>query len=164
MVAEIQDRHGVPFHTAALASVAALNAMKASRIALLTPYPESLNAVSKPYWQGHGFEVVASSGPDLETDAFHPIYAMSTSGVLNAYQRLSDESPDAILMLGTGMATLGPILAGREKGLVPAISCNLALAWATTGTGLTRKQRDAGLADWLTGSHWAERLRMLFPD
>ncbi len=37
-----------------------------------------------------------------------------------------------LLMLGTGMATLRPLLAGHQQGLLPAISCNLALVWAAS--------------------------------
>ena len=58
------------------------------------------------------------------------IYAMTGDGVLNAYRALSDSDADAVLMLGTGIATLRPLLAGHAAGLKPAISCNVALMWA----------------------------------
>ncbi len=163
IVDQVEVARGVPFLTAALASVAALRAMKAQRIALLTPYPESLNVHSTPYWEGHGFEVVAKAGPALEDEAFHPIYAMAGAGVLRAYETLSDAEADAILMLGTGMATLGPLLAGRDRGLRPAISCNLALAWAATQGRRWDALDSSGLPDWCAGTHWAPRLKALFP-
>lgn len=164
LVDRIEAARGVPFLTAALASVAALRAMKARRIALLTPYPKSLNRHSTPYWEGFGFEVVAKAGPTLEEGKFHPIYAMPGGGVLRAYESLSDSGADAVLMLGTGMATLGPILAGRARGGLPAISCNLALAWAATQGRRWDALDPAGLAAWLDGKHWAARLDGHFPD
>jgi maleate cis-trans isomerase len=159
IVAQVEARRGVPFLTAALASVAALRSLGAQRIALLTPYPDSLNDASTRYWEGHGFQVVAKSGPALETEAFHPIYAMSGTGVLAAHERLAQSGADAVLMLGTGMATLRPLLEGHKRGYPPALSCNLALAWAATQALGAAIQ----LPDWLSGRHWAPRLDLLFP-
>ncbi|MEM9552600.1 MAG: hypothetical protein AAGA05_15580, partial [Pseudomonadota bacterium] len=105
----VQAARGVPFLTAALAAVAALRARDAKRIALLSPYPETLNAASAPYWRSHGFDIVAVAGPQPRTDRFHPIYAMQSDMVLQAYRELSDAGADAVLMLGTGMPTLRPI-------------------------------------------------------
>lgn len=163
IVAEMEAARGRPFVTAALASVAALRAMNARRIALLSPYPESLNNASTPYWEGHGFEVVEKAGPALREAAFHPIYAMSGDAVLGAYRRLSRAGADAILMLGTGMATLRPLLAGAEEGLAPAISCNVALAWAATQKARWTDLDPGGIGDWTTGRRWRDRALSLFP-
>ncbi len=163
IVDEVEAARGVPFVTAALASVAMLRAMGARRIALLTPYPESLNAHSTPYWEGHGFQVIAKTGPALESAKFHPIYAMAGEAVLASYRDLSGSGADAILMLGTGMATLAPILAGRAEGLAPALSCNLALAWAAVQARRWDALDDGGLQGWLDGDHWAPRFDALFP-
>ena len=163
IVAEVEAARGVPFLTAALASVAALRRMGAERIALLSPYPEELNRVCKPYWEAHGFAIAATDGPALEGAAFHPIYAMEGAAVLDAYRRLSQTGADAVLMLGTGMATLHPILAGREEGLAPAISCNLALVWAAAQKRRWDDLGEGDLSVWRSGSHWRDRLHMLFP-
>ena len=66
----------------------------------------------------------------MESTAFHPIYAMEESGVIACYRELSETDADTVLMLGTGMATLGAILIGLDEGLSSAISCNLALPWS----------------------------------
>ncbi|SHG67782.1 maleate cis-trans isomerase family protein [Marivita hallyeonensis] len=164
IVGEMQSRFGVPFLTAALATVAALRAMKAKRIALLTPYPETLNKPCIPYWESFGFDVVAKAGPALESAAFHPIYAMAGSGVFASYQELSDTEADAVLMLGTGMATLGPILEGLDKGLKPAVSCNLALAWAAAQQNSWDSLREDSFGDWRKAIHWRQRYQALFPE
>jgi maleate isomerase len=163
LVDEVQSSHGKPFLTAALASVAALRLMGAKKIALLTPYPESLNRHSTPYWESFGFEVVAKTGPALETDAFHPIYAMTGNGVLAAYRELSASGADAVLMLGTGMATLYPMLAGHAEGLIPAISCNVALVWAAVQARDWQSLGATDLPDWLSGERWQERLKLMYP-
>ena len=164
IVTEMQERFGVPFVTSALAAVAALRAMDATRIALLSPYPETLNQPCVPYWEGFGLEVVAKTGPTLEETAFHPIYAMPGSGVFAAYQRLSETDADAVLMLGTGMATLGPILKGLEHGLKPAVSCNLALAWAAAQARSWDALDGATFEDWQKAVHWRKRCSALFGD
>lgn len=163
IVSAMEQRFSVPCLTAAQAATAALHALGAKKIALLSPYPESLNQVSTSYWEAHGFEVVARCGPDLESAAFHPIYAISGEGVFQAYRRLADSTADAVLMLGTGMATLSPILRGHEQRFTPAVSCNLALVWAA----VERVNGGAGgepesIREWISGGHWAERLGLLF--
>jgi maleate cis-trans isomerase len=163
LVAAVEARRGVPFLTAALAVTAALRAMGARRLALLTPYPDSLNGPSVAYWSAQGFEIVAAAGPQPERGAFHPIYAMRSPAVLRAYEDLSGSGADAVLMLGTGMATLRPILAGRASGLTPAISSNLALAWAATQGRRWDALDTSTLPAWMAGTHWAPRLELLFP-
>ena len=157
IVQNMQSRFGVPFITAALATVAALRAMNLKRVAILTPYPDSLNNYCVPYWEGFGLEVIAKAGPTLETTAFHPIYAMSGDGVLAAYRELSKTNADGVLMLGTGMATLGPLLAGLDEGLKPAISCNLALAWAAVQAQPWNDLDYTNFEAWRTGAHWRAR-------
>ena len=158
IVDDMQTRFGVPFLTAALSSVAALRAIGAKRIALLTPYPETLNRPCLPYWESFGFEVVAKAGPALESAAFHPIYAMAGSGVLTSYRELCDSDADAVLMLGTGMATLGPILTGLDEGLKPAVSCNLALAWATAQARSWDNLDGKTFDSWRNAFHWRGRV------
>ena len=161
IIQSMQNQFGIPCITAAQAATEALRAFGAQRIALLSPYPETLNQASGPYWQAQGFEIVDTRGPAAEADAFHPIYAMSAAGVFNTYQQLSDSGADAVLMLGTGMATLAPILQGHQQGLLPGISCNLALAWATCQR-VNHNPLDCGtLQPWLSGDHWAHRLALI---
>lgn len=163
LVARIEDARGVPFLTSGLAAVGALRAMGVTRIALLTPYPESLNEKSSVYWESFGFEIVAKAGPAPLTQAFHPIYAMTGGGVLDTYRDLSKSGAEVVLMLGTGMATLYPILAGRDDGLLPAISCNVALAWAATQLRSWDKLGADELVPWITGEAWQDRLKLMYP-
>jgi maleate cis-trans isomerase len=165
---ELGARHGVPCHTAGTATVAALRALGARRIALVSPYPGRLDAACGPYWESFGLEVVARTGPDLRSDRFHPIYAMRGAAVAEAMERLRDCGADAVVMLGTGMATLGPLLAARrwaeEPGAPVPLSCNLALAWAATRAGEGREPDRASLLRWVGGAHWEPRRRLLFPE
>src|SRR5438270_893745 len=69
-------------------------------------------------------EVGAASG------AFHPIYAMPAADARAALDSLdATEGVEAVVMLGTGMPTLGPILGKPRAGGAPVLSCMLATAW-----------------------------------
>lgn len=162
IVDAMKARYKVPVITAAQAATAALTELGATRIALLTPYPESLNQLSTPYWESNGFEIIAKAGPELESDAFHPIYAMAGEGVYEAYRKLSATNADAVLMLGTGMATLSPILRGAAELRCPAISCNLALMWAAVNQIERSPPTMKKLQTWLENPHWEKRLRVMF--
>ena len=159
IVDKVEAHCNVQFVTAAQATTRALNAMGASKLALLSPYPDSLNEASSHYWESQGFSIIEKAGPALRDDAFHPIYAMNTDAVYQSYQRLSKTKADAVLMLGTGMPTLASLLRGHQQQLTPAISCNLALTWAATDTA-----GNADLHDWLAGKHWHQRLRWFTAD
>ncbi len=158
IVEQISQRFGIPCVTAAQGTVSMLKALGVSRVALLSPYPESLNVVSTRYWQSKGFDIVEKAGPDPSDTAFHPIYSMSGNAVYAAYRRLADTNADAVLMLGTGMPTLGPILAGIDGRLKTALSCNLALAWAVVNAA-----SDAAVdpGEWLSGALWRERFESI---
>lgn len=147
----VSDRAGVPAITAATAIVDALREMGARRIALSSPYPEPLLGPCVRYWESHGLEVtgVATATPDAT--AFHPIYSMPAAAAAATLDALSDRRSDAIVMLGTGMPTLGPILARAGSGGPPVLSCMLALVWRSVRA---IDPADADLGRWLSGDHW----------
>ena len=64
---------------------------------------------------------------------------------------------DAIVLLGTGMPTLGPIksAAGTEGPAV--LSSMLALAWRTIATLDGREPEKNDLRRWTRGEVWADR-------
>ncbi|MGJ8556803.1 MAG: maleate cis-trans isomerase family protein [Sulfitobacter geojensis] len=163
LMAEISERHNKRCYTAAAATILALNAISAKKIALLSPYPDSLNEKCVPYWESFGFEVVAVTGPKLVESRFHPIYAMTGAATLASMDALKDTDCDAIVMLGTGMPTLLPLIARAGwNGPVP-ISCNLALAWACVEPQRGRSLDASTLAVWISAEEWGPRFKALFP-
>ena len=156
IIEELQRKLEVPCVTAAQATLDALRVVGAERLALLTPYPESLQRVSMKFWQSHGFEVVASTGPTLRDDTFHPIYSLSHESVYQSYHELCESDADVVLMLGTGMTTLGALLRGHDAGLKPALSCNLALMWRVVEK-VRGATPESTFPIWQSGSHWRSR-------
>jgi maleate cis-trans isomerase len=156
---KMEEKYNIPFVTAALATVEALNDLNAKKISLLSPYPKSLTKASIDYWQGHGFEVVSMSGPKLEVNEFHPIYAMAGSGVLQAYRELSDSSSDVVVMMGTGMSTLSSLYLGQSENLKTAFSCNSALVWNCC---LKHAPSETPTMEaWITSKNWKKKYDLL---
>lgn len=166
ILAEASRAAGIDVFTSALASVDMLNALGARRIALVSPYPESLNAPSRVYWAVHGFTVAAETGAFKDTGAFHPIYSLFGDDALAALDALHDApgaagNIDAVLMLGTGMPTLQPIRRRPFVGRAPVISCMLATAWRTTSAlAKAPLTRQSALA-WVENPEWGQRLDAL---
>jgi maleate cis-trans isomerase len=159
LVAEIEQQHGFPFLTAALAVVDALRALGAHRIGLVSPYPDDLNHASVAYWQSHGLEVAnVASAFDASNTSFHPIYSMAGSAAERAARSLEHAQLDAIVMLGTGMPTLRPIAALIGWDGPPAMSCNLCLAWRAVEALRGGKPNASSLGPWLQGAGWVKRL------
>jgi maleate cis-trans isomerase len=161
-VRRIAAARGVPFVTAGHAVRDAFHALGARRIGLVSPYPADLTEAATRYWTELGFEVARVSGSEQRDGVFHPIYAMTGEGAHAALMALDPSGLDAVVMLGTGMPTLAPILRTPLHAGVPVISCMLALAWRSVcALDGAAPGRDSLLA-WVRGEGWGERhlLRM----
>jgi maleate cis-trans isomerase len=158
-VAMVKEKAGVPFITAGLAVVLALNTIKAKRIGLVSPYPVPLTKTCVGYWEEHGFEVDGVVQIENHPDEFHPIYSISAASAEQGLDELKDKKLDAIVMLGTGMPTLDPILARSEVGGAPVMSCMLCLAWASIDAVRGQAPSADVLHAFIRGEGWGERLR-----
>lgn len=158
LVARIEDARGYPFITSARAVTDALKALSAVRIGLVSPYPADLTEASIGYWRSRGFVVAETSSAFDSESAFHPIYTLSASSASDALQHLRDKPLDAIVMLGTGMPTLGPIAAAAGWDGPPVMSCMLCLAWRTVQAIEDRPPSAESVTNWITGRGWSERL------
>ncbi|RMF39563.1 MAG: hypothetical protein D6754_05150 [Alphaproteobacteria bacterium] len=157
-VADISARHGIPFITAADAIADALAALGANRIAIVSPYHDSLHASALEYWAARGFataQVARITGADA---AFHPIYALGAAASAEGLGRLDTGALDAVVMLGTGLPSL-PAILSASGGPVPVLSSNLCLMWRSLlAVDGGAPDRDS-LAPWLAGTGWGARLK-----
>lgn len=160
LLERLGSRRGIPAYTAASALVDCLEHMGARRIALATPYPEGLTQKSVKYWESHGLSVVKAANAITDSSNFHPIYSLSAEqagGVLTELGSLS--GIDAVVMLGTGMPTLAPLLRANHSGHgVPVLSCMFCLAWKAVELA---SPGEYSLQSWLRGEHWGARLEFL---
>ena len=95
------------------------------RIALGTPYPASISAQGKAYWQAAGFEIVGYH----RLDDVVSIYAESEQRAEALARRVNTSDAEAVLLSGTGLPTVG-VLASLEQELgKPVVSSNQAMLW-----------------------------------
>lgn len=130
LVGELEAARGHKIVTAAAAIVAALRALGARRIALVSPYPAWLMEASIAYWQEAGLDIVSTATVALKSSDTRAIYDLGSDDAVAAVGRLDSTAADAVLIAGTGLPTLRRLdeietLTGR-----PTLSSNLCLAWA----------------------------------
>jgi maleate isomerase len=163
-VKAIEDKHNRPFITAGRAVAEALQLIGAARIALVSPYPAALTKASAAYWASHGFNVASLANAFNFDIGFHPIYSLRSNAARSAVDAASCEMVDAIVMLGTGMPTLGPILTHAASSGVPVLSCMSALAWRSLAVFDPALREAAAARRYLAGDGWRARYHAFFAD
>lgn len=143
-VAEVAQRAGVPVTTGPEATIAALQAIGAHRIALLTPYQAQSDELTKQYFHDSGFEVTAIHG--LCCVSATDIAAVATERIVDAMRQLAQSTPDAIVQVGTNLSSVR-LCAEAERWLgIPAIAMNAAtMWWALRQSGIRDQRDDAGV-------------------
>lgn len=160
MIARAQAKLGVPMVTSGVAVVAALNVLGAKKIGLVSPYTPSLNQASDRYWTSRGFDVTARSDAYRDSADFHPIYSLSAGLASAALAKMEGQDVDAIVMLGTGMPTLRPILERPFVGRAPVLSCMLATAWRGVAAMQGRAPERDDLVRWIRAETWGGKNRL----
>lgn len=126
---------GLPVVTGSAANFAALRALGAERVALVTPFDDATNETVRRGYEGEGFVVTDIKGlacPSLEAIAQTPIQAIH-----DLVDTLDHGKADAIAQVGTALPVVAQI-DGIERALgKPLVACNAAAYWqALRGAGL----------------------------
>jgi maleate isomerase len=149
--------------SAATAVVMALNALKAKRIGLVSPYTGELDRACTPYWESRGFEIASKTSASRTGEHFHPIYSLPSIAARDAIEEIDDDTLDAVVMLGTGMPTLFPIAQTPFHGRAPLLSCMFCLIWASVTLLDGEEPTAESLIRWLTGDWWKSRALAILP-
>lgn len=148
--------------SAAQSVLAALDALEAQRIALISPYPAWLTDACVAFWRAQGRTVTDVSSPGGDREDTRRIYALASADALRALEQLNTAKADAVLISGTGMPSLGAL--ARAHIGVPLLSSNLCLAWTGTQQLKGGPPDRASLHAWLApDAPWRERLAARFP-
>jgi maleate isomerase len=156
-VEAIETKRDIAFLTAGRAVAEALRRFGARRIGLVSPYPPDLTEASIAYWRSHGFEIAAVTGAFDPSSKFHPIYDLPAAHAEGALAGIDLASVDAVVMLGTGMPTLGPILAHAGGSPIPLLSCMSALAWRSLVVFDPSLTEPDAMRRYFAGEGWRER-------
>jgi maleate isomerase len=130
---------GRPATTAAGAVRAGLRRLGVKRLALATPYPESISAAGRAFWEASGFEIVGYHRlPDVAN-----IYEETEERAYTLGRAADVATAEAVLLSGTGLPTVG-IVERLERDLgKPVVTSQQAALW--------RALRLAGIADPVAG-------------
>ncbi|HYB71553.1 MAG TPA: hypothetical protein VEH80_12815 [Candidatus Bathyarchaeia archaeon] len=116
---------GAPAILAAHAVQHALRHLGVKRLALGTPYPESISRQARTYWEAAGFHLVGYHRATDVTD----IYAESEERAYRLARQADAREAEAVLLSGTGLPTVA-MLERLEGDLgKPVISSNQACLW-----------------------------------
>ncbi len=110
--------------TAAAAIHAALRHLGVRRLALATPYPETLSAAARAYWEAAGFVVVSHHRIDTPN-----IYDETAERARELGRAADAPDADAVLISGTGLPTVG-IVERLERDIgKPVLTSQGATLW-----------------------------------
>jgi maleate isomerase len=134
-------RKGVASANSALKD--ALMQVAAKRLALVTPYPASLNALLPEFFAAGGFEVKTIAGPQVQEVS--AVRELSPDRIYRAARTLALNEVDAVCLLATDMRTF-PIIDALERDLgLPVLTSNQALLWASLrALGINSPLNDIG--------------------
>jgi arylmalonate decarboxylase len=120
---------GVPAITSAQALGRAVRALGARRIAIVSPYSETVNARAAHYFQTqHGLETIALEGFGA-TDAY-AIGQLGPQNARDAFARIDRPEIDAFVVPGGNFPTMPSIGAWEREFGKPVVTTNQASFWA----------------------------------
>jgi len=113
--------------TAASATVTALRALGAKRVAVVTPYPAAIDALVPDWLIAHGFEPVAHASMGIAD--IHEVGRRSPAEVARFARSLAADGADALCIIATDLRTLDAIAELERDLAVPVVTTNQALLW-----------------------------------
>jgi maleate cis-trans isomerase len=125
----IEAAAGVPGFTSAMAIGEAMQALGTKRIALVSPYSESVNASAKRYFEGnYGLSVVALEG-FAATDSY-AIGKLGPENAREAFARIDRPEIEAFVVPGGNFPTMSFIGEWEREFKKPVVTTNQAAFWA----------------------------------
>jgi maleate isomerase len=138
VAARLEQDCGVPVTDGPRAIPAALGAVRAHHVALLTPYHDDVDAAVVTALEGHGIEVVARTS--LCASSTRAVAGISRAAVIDAVDRLATSRADAIVQVG-GNLRFARLAAAAESWLgVAVLAANTMLLWHALRGGGVRDQ------------------------
>ena len=118
---------GVPVIGASQADYAALRALGAKRIGVVTPFNAEVDAVVRANTRAAGFDVVAIKG--TEAPSLPEICETPLSDIRDVFAHVAASDCDAILQVGTALPVVSMIAELEAAHGKPVVACNAAVYW-----------------------------------
>lgn len=129
--------------------IRALNAIKAKRIVVATPYLDEINQIEKDYMESRGFEVLDIQGLQLEKDS--EMVCVTPDCILSFAESIDRADADAIFISCGALRSIEIIEELERRTGKPVITSNQAMAWDVmrlTGVNDTQQGYGALLRDY----------------
>ena len=141
-------RPGIPVTNPMTAAITALQTMGARRIALLTPYVESVNRAMRAHVEAHDLEVPVMGSFNLADD--NAVARISEASLEEAIVALAaDPSVDAGFVACTSLRVCAIVERAEARLAKPVTSSNHALAWHCLRLAGVRDELDGLMAAWV---------------
>lgn len=127
LIARIESVSKAPATTTSTAVIAALGAVGASKVTLCTPYLDSINTIEAAFFAANGFEVVASSGLQLEFD--RDIARLEPADAVAQVRATDTPEADCIFISCTDYHVLDAIPQIEAEQGKPVVTSNQAATW-----------------------------------
>ena len=124
---ELAQRAGVGISMGSTASVAALKAFEAQRIAVLTPHQSRGDEMVRLYLTQAGFEVVRLKGLKCATP--RAIAQVPAADIRAALAELNGPDVDALLQVGTALPTAAVAAEAEQRLGKPVLAINTVSYW-----------------------------------
>ena len=128
MLQRLSQRWGLPVAGTSLSAVAALQALRVRRVALVHPpwFDERLNDLGAAYFRNKGFQVVSSESAALPTDPRR----IEPGAIVEWISRHLSDDAEAVFIGGSGFRAARAIEALEERLERPVVESNQVLLWS----------------------------------
>jgi maleate cis-trans isomerase len=125
--ADVESKTGKPATTAATATIEALQSVGASRVALATPYPDTINDLLPGLFSAADIEVVSLESVAVKDSL--EVCRLDPSVAYGLAKQADTDKADAVCILATDIRSVDVLNALETDIGKPAISTNQALLW-----------------------------------
>ncbi|MEM7169119.1 MAG: hypothetical protein AAF530_03065 [Pseudomonadota bacterium] len=139
--AALAEHLRLPVFNASEADHAALRALGATKVGVVTPFGEEINQNVRANVEQAGFRVAAIVG--TEAPSLPAICETPLEDIRKVVHQVAEADCDAILQVGTALPLVGMIGALEQETGKTIIACNVAVYWQTL--------RAIGISDPVTG-------------
>lgn len=132
LIARIEDACGIKTITTTTAVIMALEAIKAKRIVVSTPYTDVVNEIEKKFLEDSGFEVLRIKGLGNEDPNAMP--QTTFDKIYHLTRDVLDPGADTIFISCTGLGVAHGIDMMENDFGLPVVTSNQASLWAALRT------------------------------
>jgi maleate isomerase len=138
---ELTERLGIPVCNASAANHAALRALGAAKVAVVTPFDAAVDRNVQANVEEAGFQVASIKG--TEAPSLPAICETHLEDIRRVFLTVAEADCEAILQVGTALPVVAEIAALERETGRPIVACNAAVYWQAL--------RAAGIDDKIAG-------------